>query len=432
MKSRSKNWCLIVFFILMFGNVAVGHATAILSVSRSGNGQFIVQGKGLEGVAGMEVVIQYDKKALANPTVEQGGLISGSLMVTNTKEAGKVRIATIDAYPQTHSGTGTIATISFDNAGTAPGSMTINATLVDVKGASLPAQAFVSPFGDAADSSPLPADSTAPTTTAPTTTAPTTTTATSGAVGGYPVLLGVTMPSEETRVEAKIMDDVSASISEPDKSKAKTAEAAERENPPSTSEAVQQALPGKGVIQNKSVLDKLRAFHGEKTPKNLMALFDRATAGIVQNPMVVLSDGKSLVEILIHVPAAGKLAPNIAVEGAKLISFKKTGEATWVAEVLPNKGTFEATVSVLQDDKTVTLPLTVAPPLPAGIKIGEGGKLTATDFNLFLKERGTDKAPSFDLNGDRKRDYIDDYIFTANYLVRLNAGNKPVEKQAQK
>jgi hypothetical protein len=76
--------------------------------------------------------------------------------------------------------------------------------------------------------------------------------------------------------------------------------------------------------------------------------------------------------------------------------------------------------------------LTVVPPLPANLKIGNGGKLTEADFNQFLKERGTDKAPRFDLNGDGKRDYVDDYIFTANYLVKLETAETTADAKPQK
>ena len=86
MKSRIKNWSLLVFSIILSGNAAVAQAAATLSVAPSGNGQYLVQGAGLEWVAGMDVVIQYDKTKLANPRVVQGGLVSGAIMVTNTNE----------------------------------------------------------------------------------------------------------------------------------------------------------------------------------------------------------------------------------------------------------------------------------------------------------------------------------------------------------
>jgi hypothetical protein len=65
------------------------------------------------------------------------------------------------------------------------------------------------------------------------------------------------------------------------------------------------------------------------------------------------------------------------------------------------------------------------------IALSKRGAVTEEDFKLFLKDRGTLKSPKYDLNGDGKRDYLDDYIFTANYIVaRQNeqAGKKKIEK----
>jgi hypothetical protein len=138
------------------------------------------------------------------------------------------------------------------------------------------------------------------------------------------------------------------------------------------------------------------------------------------------------VKAFIELPASGKKAPNFALTGATVISISLENNSTWVVEVLPDKGTYEASIIAVQDEVLKKIPLTVSPPLPAGVKIGAGGKLTDADFVLFLKERGTDKAPRFDLNGDGKRDYIDDYIFTANFLANPDAGKAIAEIKPQK
>jgi len=237
------------------------------------------------------------------------------------------------------------------------------------------------------------------------------------------------MAAEGTTVEAKVRDEAAVAAPEPAKQQEKTGDAAGKENVSPTGEVSQStaAAENKGT-RNKSVLEQFRLFQGEKSPDKLIALFAGLTAGTGQKPPVALSDGKTNVQVFVDSPSAGKTAPNFALKGAKLVSLKKSGDSTWIVEVLPDKGTFEVTVNVLQDGTIRQIPLTVVPPLPADLKIGAGGKLTGTDFNLFLKERGTDKAPSFDLNGDGKRDYIDDYIFTANYLVKLDDGKKPQQR----
>jgi hypothetical protein len=84
-------------------------------------------------------------------------------------------------------------------------------------------------------------------------------------------------------------------------------------------------------------------------------------------------------------------------------------------EAKPIVNALKSGVLFFDDGRTRLIPLTVAPKLRMDL-IGSG-KGSEEDFALFLKTRGTDKAPKFDLNGDRKRDYLDDYIFTANYLV---------------
>ena len=59
-----------------------------------------------------------------------------------------------------------------------------------------------------------------------------------------------------------------------------------------------------------------------------------------------------------------------------------------------------------------------------GMELVRPRPVTEADFQLFLKERGTPSASRFDLNRDGRRDYLDDYIFTANYLVKMQEQGK--------
>ena len=440
MKSGSKKWSLVVFPVLLFGNAAVSQAAATLTVSPSGNGQYVVRGSGLEGFAGADVIVQYDKTALKNPRIVGGELVSGSMMVTNANQDGIVRIAAIYAYPQTKSGTGTIATITFDS--TSASSPTINVTsdskVVDFKGAQIPLT--VVPFTNADSSTQtvtyLDTSSGGNTGAGGNTGSGGNTSGTTSAGGGtgYPVWLGgVNMSADGTTVEAKVKEGASTVVPAPEKVREQSGEALGKEKAEPAGEVSQKApLADNSGTGDTSILEQFRLFQGEGTPKNLMALFTKSVAGSGQKPLVALSDGKTRVQVTVECPSAGKKAPNFALKGAKLVSLRKSGASTWVVEALPDKGTFNVTVKVLQDGVLRQIPLTVVPPLPANIKIGNGGKLTEADFNQFLKERGTDKAPRFDLNGDGKRDYVDDYIFTANYLVKLETAETTADAKPQK
>ena len=111
---------------------------ATVSVIPSGNGVYVIQGDNMDGAAAIDLTISYDTSTLSSPTVAQGELISGGLMVANTTTPGTIRIAVILAYPKKLSGSGQIATVSFA-AVTGEGTVSIaSAEMVDVKGAPLP------------------------------------------------------------------------------------------------------------------------------------------------------------------------------------------------------------------------------------------------------------------------------------------------------
>jgi hypothetical protein len=47
--------------------------------------------------------------------------------------------------------------------------------------------------------------------------------------------------------------------------------------------------------------------------------------------------------------------------------------------------------------------------------------MTNAQFDRYFSGQGTAADPEFDVNRDGKRDYIDDYIITANYLAAARA-----------
>ncbi|HEY6839558.1 MAG TPA: cohesin domain-containing protein [Geobacteraceae bacterium] len=415
---------LMVFFIL-FCQAAAAYAAATITVYPSGNGQFIVQGTGLERVAGIDIAIQYDKTTLANPKVVQGSFVSDSLMVTNTKEGGKVSIASVYAYPRVQSGTGVIAVVSFDNTGSSAANMTsVIPRLLDVNGASLPVVGSVAPIQT--DPQPQPStDTTGGTVSSPTQTAlmtPTTTTS-----GRTTWLGGVSQPTEPGGEKEKIQEQQPAPPVKQEPVNETTLTASVEAD---VRQQIMTPSAEKKFTAYKSVLNRFRDFKGEKNPQALMKLFTEPDmSGIHQEPAIAFSDGKASVKVFVDVGVSGREAPNFALKGAKLVAIRREKGNVWLLEALPEEKTYEATITILNDSATTEIPLTVVPLIPPDAKIGKEKVMTENDFSLFLKERGTAKVPRYDLNGDGKRDYIDDYIFTGNYLAQLAARDKQTAKK---
>lgn len=165
------------------------------------------------------------------------------------------------------------------------------------------------------------------------------------------------------------------------------------------------------IYTQKSVLDRFREYRGERTISALVSLFENdSMIGCRQEPPVSISDGKSIVRVIFVSTPGANLASNMAVTGARLISLKKDTDNTntWIAELLPEKGTYQASLAVSQGGIKMIFPLTVSP--KADVPHVQSGSWTEADFKLYLERKRTD------LNNDGKQDYLNDYIFTANYL----------------
>jgi hypothetical protein len=426
----------ITFHIVMVSFIAVlcystmARAAAILTVSPSGSGTFLVQGTDLDRVAGMDIVIGYDTTTLTNPRVSQGSLISGATMVANTNQPGIIRIAVINAYPKVKSGTGPIVSINFNSLGGSPGKISsFTAHLLDVNGVQLSAQATIVPVdtgnttaiarqkddssgsSDGASISPTLSQQGRP-----------------PSAGAYPAVVGgtLTMPSDGNPAEEKAKGETPAPQAETSP-EGTASEKADREQTEKEQNQVASVPPvEKKITIHKSILDRFRDFQGEKSPEALKALFAAATMpGIRQEPAIGLADGKARLKVFIDLPASGNKAPNFALSGAKLVSLKKE-DSVWVVEAQPEKGAYKATLTTMHGESMTEIPLTVAPQVAIGT--GKDGIADEAAFADFLKDRGSEKAPRFDLNADGLRNYIDDYIFTANYLALKAKGTTSGKK----
>ncbi len=418
-----------IFLFISFAETAFG---ASMIISSSGNGVFTLQGVGLADVSGIDATISYDIATLSSPRIIQGGLISGAMMVANPNTPGIIRIAAVKTGPI--AGSGVIAIINFNStAGSSGKILSLNAKMINGNGVQLAVQTQVFNSADANTPSSATVTGSSGTTTSSAQTVSDTvaTNATGSLRPRYLGPTGASLPSESgvapnRKAAPETYSDQPASQRE---------EIQTREMPVETSSETQKpgatisaASTDRKFVVYKSVLESFREFTGKKTVKAFKALFDGVSMpGIRQEPAVALSDGKTRVKVFIRLPGPGKQAPNFSVKGAKIISLKLNG-STWVLEALPNVKVCEATVTVLDNGSITQIPLTVAPPVD--VQIERMIISVNTGFALFLKDRGTDKAPRFDLNGDGVRNYMDDYILTANCIVKPNSATDKQQAKA--
>jgi hypothetical protein len=415
---------LVVSLLLL--SVAYAWSTPVLTIKGQGN-VFEVRGEGLEGVGGIDVTVGYDTANLANPRVAVQGLAVGAMMVPNLNTPGVVRIGIITPNPQGLSGSGSILGITFDSVGGRTGQITsFTAHVVAITGVKIEVQTRLLNPGDA--SAPLPGDTNPTSVTAsgpqisslgqPQTSPPATT-----GTSGIPILLGgVSLPGSGGATPPPVAAEapiVPKPVPQPEPQVTPSPESAPEAGIPHTETVPEpRADPTTKAatvikpqnIVYKSVLTLFQNYTGARTPQALTALFSQATfPGIRQEPPVVLSDGVTKVNVSIDISATQ--APNISVTGGKVASFKREN-GHYDLEIIPDARTAAATVTILNQGSSITFPLTVAPPLDT--KLIPSGRFSEAAFTLFLK--GGDAAKG-DVNGDGARNYLDDYIVAANYLV---------------
>jgi hypothetical protein len=414
--------------MLVFCCLAVAPLSAFaigtVSLSSSNGTVFTVMANGFDAPGGFHLTVTYDatRLSISNSRVVAGSLVSGGLFVANTGFTGSLQLIVV--APNAMKGSGPIATLTFDRKGDSSGNLGVSGTVVNIKTAYLPAtfRGWSDPSGSGGDPSTTAGGT--DTTNTPTPTPQPTTITTGTSSTGTPVVGGtLTMPSDDAGMrEHKDVPGQPAPVppqpmqQEPRDGSVPPPASSEAPAAPETPVATKKA-PEEQLRPAQSVLEKFRLFTGEKTPATLIALFD-AGQGIPfsQTPAVAIADGKSSVKITIS-KVAGDRAPNFAFNHAKYLSLKQTGDGEWQVEVMPEKGTVRASISMVTEAAQQEIPLTVSP--QADVDLDKSGSVTEADFQLFLKTRGSDEAPKFDLNGDGKRDYQDDYIFTANYLIMV-------------
>lgn len=431
MRQSHRSWHQLLIFLCLAFLATPAFALPTLSISSPGSdGVFVLRGDQMDGVTGLDLSVGYDAATLGTPRVTMGAMVQGMMSAANP--GNPVRIAVVGTRSLT--GSGVIATIAFDRTGTSPGIVTsVSATLIDGSGkkVSMAQPLIANPVAvvavaDSTSGAPqtgegknndVPINIVLPRT---------------NMVGGT-----VTMPGQESDggqagVSPTPLQEAPPAVKKRLRSKQAQAEGEEppleREESPPPPADENGAAPGAATppepqklpqpVKISSVLNRFKEFKGERTAANLTALF-RAAAPVPyrQNPPIALADGKSVVTLVIGM-STGTATPSFTFTDCTYVSHNRT-EAGWEIQARPKRDVVSASITMLYSGLSQEFPLTVAPRVP--LVSGKSRTVKESDFERFLKERGTATHPRLDLNRDGRRDYVDDYIYAANYLAQGGA-----------
>ncbi|GFO65187.1 cohesin domain-containing protein [Geomonas paludis] len=428
-------WLLLSLLLMVSATPAFALPTLTIS-SPASDGVFVLRGDQMDGVAGLDLSIGYDSATLANPRVSIGKMVQGMMNAANP--GNPIRLAIVGTSGL--KGSGVIASVAFDRTGTSPGVVTlVTGTLIDATGKKLAMaqpvivnpSAVVAADDGGAGTTPIGQEGRgdavsaggSPVTTRPlmvggTVTVPGQETATGqdGAPAKEIVVPAeVQLPAQGVPPVKKRLRTKKAQVEgeEPPLDREENPPPPEQEapTPPEAPAPPPQVTPPVAIT---SVLDRFKSFQGERTPANLMTLFGQDAAVYRQIPAVAIADGKTTVTLVITM-VTGEATPSFTFSGCTYVSHRRT-EAGWEIQARPKRDVVRADVTMLYSGLKQEFPLTVVPRV--ALVPGKPRPVKESDFQRFLNERGTATRPRFDLNKDGRRDYVDDYIYAANYLVR--------------
>lgn len=458
-------WKIVTAVILVFlVQIAAQADAASMSVVPGGTGVFYLKGYNFVNIGGVEVEILYDTATLANPRITQGPLLASSMFIPNPNcsppacsRPNAVKIAAMSLSGL--SGSGDIATITFDLKGSTAGPVAIGRSkLVDAAAQTVKQEtpppvetADTTGTGGTAsggagsggtDSTGTGSAGTGVTATGTTSTG-TTSTGYAGTSSGGITGLAVSGAAAGSVSSGDVSVSGSASagtISLPQDQIAAAEAARKSDYQPlvtdlrkdmtesggeKSSAGEQRAEPPKKeqqkFISYKSTLQLFREFKGEKSSNRLIPLFaEISTPDFTQEPAIAFADGKTPLKVTLTLKQSSSDAPRFLLEGAnvKQIGGEGEGAVTWTIEAVPKKDAVEAVLTVVDGQNVMEFPLTVVPMINP--LLGKGTALSEADFTAYLA-----KPPKFDFNNDQKFDAVDDYIYTANYIVAMKI--KPVK-----
>lgn len=424
-----KTGALIVAMILAGYWWSPAFAAATISIASSGNRSYDLQGIGVSGAAAFEITISYDPAGLSGPNVDQGALVSGAMMAVNANVPGTIRIALIRTTPV--EGTGSIASIAFSGAGSSRGITALSAALSDINGKPLASQVQISNAVSTPDAGIESAASVESTSGSQvdlgrgTSSSGGSDDAAAGSEAGPAVIAAGIAPIPKT---PEPRPEVQPPLPElPDETSPETPSTMEEElKLASKINRDQEPLASKNLYTQESVLERFRNYRGAKSAQAYIMLFrQESLIGFRQTPGVVISDGSTPARVSFISTTETKASPDVALTNARLLSLARDPDNsnTWIAQVLPERGALNASLAISQANLSMIFPLVVAP--PCSIDLCRKGAVDERAFSLFLSDAPANGKLKYDLNNDGKRDVVDDYIFTANYLAAGRSSTAP-------
>lgn len=409
---------------LVIATVQLSLAASTIVVEQSG----VVNGSGMDGVAGIDLTITYDTAILASPSVSKGNLVSVGMLTANTTSPGLIRIAILSTKP--FSGTGQIATVVFASNSGNGGIKSATASIIDVKGNHMPVQTLVGTsttgsITSTSNESPVSAIITTPG--IPFSSTPTSSSTSTPISSATPQTSTTGYTTSTVTIQTDTLQTRTETPPPADKNPAVTEAVTQHQSEPVDSGPLPSAASVKTVVESKteetgqhlifkSVADRFKTYMGEKSLPIMTALFSKEVSKFIhQEPAAAISDGKSRIRIVIDLPASNnETSPNFAMDSATVLSVKREGSNNrrWIIESVPEANAWKATLNIIAGADSFEYPLTVAPPIGNELKPDQAG------WNAFIKEEGSLQKLRYDFNGDGVHDYIDEFIFVANHLSR--------------
>jgi len=425
---------LLTVVIIFLLQISVKAEAASILVVPGENGVYYVKAVDFGEISGVELEIQYDTATLANPRITQGPMLASTMFVPNTKfSPSSVKIAAMSL--SSIKGSGDLATLTFD-----------------LKGANPPKPAIIrSKLAAASTGASVKVDTPATSGSGGTGGGGSGGTGDGGSGGtggggsggtggggggtgggGVTVAGGasvgtITLPQDQiAAAEAERKTDYQPLVTDLRKDMTLPLGDSGSKQISSTETAAEPVKEqAKKSVSYKSTVQLFKDFKGEKSSKSLIPLFaEVAPPDFKQEPPIAFADGKTSLKITLELKQVGSESPKFLLQGAnvKKLSGQGEGTITWTIEAVPKKDAVEAVLTVIDGQTVMDFPLTITPGIDP--LLTKAKALSEADFVAYLA-----KPLKFDLNNDGKFDAVDDFIYTANFIVAMKITPEKAKKE---